>query len=226
MMRFPILSTFLTALALAAPAAAQKVQVIDHAGERANAIMLFFGDSVQGAISIDHGQPMWKASYDGMRDQLKGHLCRLGNNWWTTMTTSADLEMGGKTIHAGAWLLALSCDDDGKFALAFLDAKKGMKQGAMPWPQDGKFQMNWKPDFTVPLEFKANANGTPVEKMTMTVKADGGDLGKCTFALDWGPHKLTSAFAVKTGKKGSDEKEEMEEDEAHEKAGKKKDKAK
>lgn len=219
-MRFPILSTLFTALTLALPATAQKAQVFGGTGQRANSTQILFGENLVGGISVDHGQPMWKAEYDSMVDKLKGRLNRLGSNWWTTFATSFDLEIGGAKVPAGTYFLGLDCDKDGKFGLAFLDAKKGMKHGAMPFPMDNKGAMNWKPDFVCPIELHKDAAAAVVEKMTMTIKVDGNDLTG-TFTIAWGKHELVGKVAVKPAKAEKEEDEDGDEEHEH-KEGKKK----
>jgi hypothetical protein len=130
---------------------------------------------------------------------LKGKLLRLGKDWWTTFTTGADLEIGGKPLAAGSYLLALSCDADGKFALAVLDAAKGMKGGALPWP-DRSGKRNWEPDLLIPLEHSKDAANRS-DKLTIALLANGEDLQNGKLQLHWGPHQLTAKLAVHAGKK-------------------------
>lgn len=195
-MRFPFVTTALAALCLSLPVAAQKVQVFGGNGDRAATSQILFGEGLMAGMSITYGQPVWKDSHNAMMEKLKGKLLRLGKDWWTTFTTSSDVEIGGVKIAAGAYLLGLHCDKDGKFSLAGIDAGKAMKAGAMPWPMDEEGNMNWKPDFLVPLQLNKDASKESVEKLTMTLAANGDDLSKGTFTLAWGTHTLTAPMAV------------------------------
>ncbi|MCR9243590.1 MAG: DUF2911 domain-containing protein [bacterium] len=193
-MRFPLLASALAALCLAATSTAQ-VQVFGGSTERHSTSQILFGQGIAAGIAIEHGQPVWKDSYDGMLDQLKGKLLRLGANWWTTMTTSVPLEFGKTKVPAGSYLLGLHCDDAGTFSLTFLDANKGLKAGALPFPMQGK--MNWKPDMTAKLEMHKDAAKEVQKKMKMMLKVDGKNLDNGLLTLAWGKHKLTAKFAVK-----------------------------
>jgi hypothetical protein len=200
-MRIPFLAKSLTLLCLALPATAQKVQVFGGNGDRAATSQILFGNGVMAGMSITYGQPQWQDNYDGMLDKLKGKLLRLGKDWWTTFTSSADVEIGGVKIPAGAYLLGLSCDKDGKFALAVLDAAKALKAAATPWPIDDAGNMNWKPDMLIPLTLNQGTAKESAEKLTITLQANGDDLAKGTFTLAWGKHTLTAPLAVLVAKK-------------------------
>jgi len=199
-MRLPTLSAAFAALCLALPATAQKLHVIEGKGERAQTSVLFFGENVMGGMQFIYTAPLWKDSYDGMFDQLKGKLHRLGKDWWTTFNTTADVDFGGTKVPAGCYVVGLECDKDGKFSLALLDATKAMKQGAMPFPVTEDGGMNWKPEIRVPLTLNKDGAKESAEKMTMTLKVEGEDLAKGSFTFAWGKHTLTAPVAVQLPK--------------------------
>ncbi len=193
-MRFPLFAGVVAAFVLALPTAAQ-VRVFGGDSERAATSQIVFGSDLAAGISIEHGQPVWKDEYDGMLDSLKGKLLRLGSNWWTTMTTSVDLEISGQKVPAGAYLLGLHCSEKGVFSLTFLEATKGLKAGALPFMMQGK--MNWKPDFTAELKLNKGAAEKVQKTMKMRVKVDGDDFDNGSFTLAWGKHTLTAKLALK-----------------------------
>ncbi|MCA8951929.1 MAG: DUF2911 domain-containing protein [Planctomycetes bacterium] len=184
-------------LGLAAAAPSQNVQVFGEPHTRGATTQILFGDGIMAGISIEHGTPAWKDEYNGMLDHLKGRLLRLGSNWWTTMTTSVDLEFGGQKVPAGAYLLGLHCDEDGKFAMTFLEATKGLKAGALPFAtSEDRKSMNWKPDFMAPLKLMKDASDEVAEEMHMELKINP-DL-KGTYTLSWGKHQLVADVHVMT----------------------------
>ena len=195
-MRLPFLTAALAALSFALPAVAQKVQVFGGTGPRAASTLILFGDNLAGGMSVTHGDPAWKPEYDGMLDKVKGKLNRLGKDWWTTFTTTVDLEIGGTMVPAGAYLVGLDCSAEGKFGLAFLEATKGMKQGALPFALPPQNEMNWKPDFIAPLQLNKDASETVVEKMKIELTSDKEDRSKGTFTIAWGKHTLTGAMQL------------------------------
>lgn len=201
-MRLSLIATAFATFCLALPTTAQKVQVFGGNSERNATTQILFGENLAGGISIEHGQPMWQDSHDEMLPKLKGKLLRLGKDWWTTMTTSFALNIGGTKVPAGSYLVGLNCDQDGEFALALLEATKGLKAGALPFSMNEAGSMNWKPDYLCPLDMKKGTADEVVEKMTMTLKIDGATLAG-SYTLAWGTHQLVSVVTVSTGK-GSD----------------------
>ncbi|MBX3461959.1 MAG: DUF2911 domain-containing protein [Planctomycetes bacterium] len=190
-MRLPILTAALAALTFVLPAAAQKVRVFGGNTQRACSSVLLFGEGVMAGITVTYGQPEWQAEYEQMLDRLKGKLNRLGKDLWTTFLNSCDVEIGGTKIPAGSWVVGLSCDADGNFGLAFLDATKAMQAGTMPFgPQ------TWKPDHVAPMELRRDASKDAVAKMTMELKAEADEPTRGTFTLSWGRHQLVGALAI------------------------------
>jgi Protein of unknown function (DUF2911) len=203
----PKVLSVLAALSCVAAVPAQ-MRVMGGPAERAAAWMVFFGKGPSGrqemgGIAVQYGQPKWKAAYDADFDKfeqtVKGKINRLGKDWWTTFASNFDLEVGGTHIPAGTYYLGVSCDQDGKFSLAFLDATKAMKDGNMPFgPQ------KWQPDHLAPVEFKKDVASEDVEKMTMALDKDAKDPSKATFTISWGKHQLVTDIHVLFGGAGSD----------------------
>lgn len=196
-MRFPTFTAALAALCFALPTTAQKITGADHTGERAETRMMIYNDdfSVFAMASLTHGQPAWQKEYDSMLDKLKGKINRLGKDWFTTLITSSELEIGGAKIPAGSYIVGLSCDKDGKFGLALMCSTKAMKEGVNP------FVGTWKPEVTVPLTLNKGSSKESVELMTMTFKAEENGGGKGTFTLAWGTHTLTAPVMLHAPKK-------------------------
>ncbi len=180
------------ALCLALPSFAQDANAQKVSGGNADTkrgetrIIAYTEDfSVFALASVTYGQPEWKAEYDGMLDKLKGKNSRLGKDWFTTLITSSELEMGGKKIAPGSYIVGIHCDQDGKFGLSLADSSKAMKDGLNPF-------MDWKPEIIVPLTLNKGAAKEAVKLMTMTFQAKAEDGGKGTFTLAWGTHTLTT----------------------------------
>ncbi len=130
-----------------------------------------------------------------MMDKLKGKMNRLGKDWFTTLITSSELEIGGAKIAAGSYVVGLHCDKDGKFALAFMDSSKAMKDGINPFGGD------WKPEIVAPLTLNKGVAKDSVSKMTMTFTSEENGGGKATFTLAWGKHTLTAPAQLHAPKK-------------------------
>ncbi|MFY9341753.1 MAG: hypothetical protein WAT39_04645 [Planctomycetota bacterium] len=195
-MRLPLLTAAFAALCLTLPATAQKIQGADANSMRNETrIMVYTEDfSVFAMASLTHGQPEWKAEYDGKFDSLKGKTNRLGKDWFTTLITSSEFEIGGTRLAAGSYVVGLHCDKDGKFSLAFMDSSKAMKDGVNPF-------MDWKPEVSAALTLNKDSAKESVVKMTMTFAAEKGGAGKGTFTLAWGKHTLTAPCQLHAPKK-------------------------
>ena len=196
-MRFPFVTAAFAALCFALPTAAQKVAGhSDGSMRNETRIMVFSEDfKVFAMASLTHGQPDWKAEYDTMFDKLKGKINRLGKDWFTTLITSSELEIGGAKIAPGSYVVGLHCDKDGKFGLALMDSSKAMKDGVTPFVTD------WKPEVLVPLTLNKDVAKEVVGKMTMTFDAQKGGSGEGTFTLAWGKHTLTAPVMLHAPKK-------------------------
>jgi len=81
-----------------------------------------------GQFAIDYGRPVWKKDYEDSPKfdaMTKGHVYRLGSNFWTTLDTDMPLQIAGKNIPAGSWYLGLHRSDDGAtWSLVFIDPAK------------------------------------------------------------------------------------------------------
>jgi hypothetical protein len=202
-MRFPLLAA-LAAACLAFPVVAQTESHAMSSTRNETRMLMFTRPDFSGfaMASLTHGQPAWKPEYDGNLEKLevdgksvKGAVLRLGKDWWTTLITSSEFEIGGAKIAPGSYVVGLQCDKDGKFALALMDSTKAMKEGVTP------FTPNWKPEILAPLTLNKGAAKEPVEKMTMTFTGDQSAVGKGTFTLAWGKHTLTAPVQLHAPKK-------------------------
>jgi len=81
-----------------------------------------------GQFAIDYGRPVWKKDYEDTAKfdaMTKGHVYRLGSNFWTTLDSDMPLNIAGTTIPAGLWYLGLQRSADGAmWSLVFIDPMK------------------------------------------------------------------------------------------------------
>lgn len=74
--------------------------------ERHSSRVLYFGNGgIAGQYAVETGQPVWKEQYAA---QIKnsaqvpdGRRVRMGNNFWSTIETTIDLEIGGAALPVG-----------------------------------------------------------------------------------------------------------------------------
>lgn len=186
-MRFPLLPAAIAALCLTVPAAAQKVTATGASSTRAETRIVAFteGFTKFAMASLTYGQPGWKPEYDAQVDTLKGKTNRLGKDWFTTLITSSELELGGVKIAPGSYIVGVHVDAEGKFALALMDSTKAMQQQVNPFT-------DWKPEITVPVTMDKGGAPEVVQQMTITFAAKPTDEGgKGTLTIAWGKHTLT-----------------------------------
>ena len=183
-----ILTAAVTAAFLSTPVSAQ-LEVFGGAGVRASTMVGYWSDATQSAtgLAIQYGQGQWKDEYDQKLDQLKGKRARLGKDWWTTLDTSLKLDFGGVTVPPGSYFLGLQCDQDGKFALALLDANKALAASAMPFLESA-----WKIDLSVPMTLEKGVLKQTVERMTIALEPRKDDESKITLSITWGKHRLSA----------------------------------
>ena len=187
----PLFRAAIAALCLAALTLAQGVQVYNFDGPRRASNIVLFGADMTAGVTVVHGQPEWKKDYDGMLGMLKGKTHRLGKDLWTTLMTSAPVELGGVKIDPGCYCCGLHCDKDGKFSLALMDATRAMKKGLMPFgPQ------TWKPESAIPLKFEKDASNIVISKMMIDLRGDKADKMKGRFQILWGTHRLSAPMKI------------------------------
>jgi hypothetical protein len=81
-------------------------------------------DGKQAFAIVDHGTPPWKAEYAAAASKLKkGERWRLGQNWWTTLSSDVPLLLGGKKVAPGVYHLALERDAGSGFSLVLAAAE-------------------------------------------------------------------------------------------------------
>lgn len=170
--------------------------------DRRAATMVLFHEAEGAAagVSVSYSQPMWKDEYDQQFDQLKGKNLRLGKNWWTSLDTSAALELGGTKINAGAYYLGLHCDQSGKFSLLVFEADKAMKTGLMPFMPEA-----WKGATKVPMQLEQGKAETVATKMDIKLEGGKDDPLQGKFVIHWGKHRLVADLRVHAGKSGGAE---------------------
>lgn len=215
MMRIPFAVAALAALSFA-PITAQQVYGGPDEDRNASTLMVF-GQDLMAAVSISYSQPTWKDEYNQQLDSLKGQKLRFGKNWWTTMQTGTSLEIAGKHLDAGSYVLGLECDKDGKFWLLVMGADWAMKNKVMPWATD-----SWTNETKIALDFGKDALKKSVEKMEVEISADKDNPSKGAFAIRWGKHALTAKvhYAPKASKASEASAEKMKKAETMKKADK------
>ena len=146
------------------------VPVLAHAAPRGEAKALVAGK----AVSIDYGRP----SLNG-RDPLSlatpGEPWRMGADGATTLTTAADLNVGGTAVPKGSYILTATKDDKGGWTLNVRD----------------------KADRKNVIANVALTGSTVTESVEMFTIELKGEKDKGTLTMNWGTNSFSASFTGK-----------------------------
>jgi hypothetical protein len=146
-----------------------------------------------GQFAIDYGRPVWKKDYEDTAKfdaMTKGHVYRLGSNFWTTLDTDMPLVIAGKTIPAGVWYLGLHRSDDGAtWSLVFIDPAKA-RAAHVDASEIERAPISFKAPMT------ADATGDMKDKLTIDLVFQRGDLKNVTLKIAWGKIQLSAPIEV------------------------------
>lgn len=176
-------------MTVAAPSAAQTLSAAPST--RATAVVTLTAPRVQGqapaaakTITVDYGQPHARGRAVPTELATEGTVWRTGANSSTTLTTQADLTIGGVAVPAGAYSL-YSIREGGKY---FLIINRNTGQWGTEYDKS-------KDLARVPLT--ARTLHEPVESLQIAFvpPASGPAAGKLTIA--WGTLHLSTDWAAK-----------------------------
>ena len=165
--------------------------------DRASARLLYWNgpaNAADGQLAINYGRPVWKKEYDNpatFDKMTKGQIWRMGSNFWTNLYTDVPVTIGGKSISPGLYFLGMQRSADGSsWNLAFIDPVKVRKSRI-----DAFDIRKATVEFTAPMTVEP-ASGDAVEKLTITLASDQGDIRSATLKVAWGHLALTAPVHV------------------------------
>ncbi len=149
-----------------------------------------------GRISVEHGKPAWPAELEAgesFDDATVGKLWRLGNNKWTTLDTNLPLRFGARRVEPGIYYLLVQRSEPSVWRLAFVTPSSAIPHLMDAW--DAQARPREVPvQFSVPLSHSPGA--AKKLELDITLALDPSDPSKASLAIEWGPHRLESAFAI------------------------------
>ncbi len=151
-----------------------------------------------GRVSIEHGKPSWPSELEAEESfdaATVGKLWRLGNNKWTTLDTNLALRFGDRRVAPGIYYLLIQRPEPSEWRLAFVSPAAVMPHFMDAWaaqarPKEVPLQ------FSVPLRHSVGAMKKP--ELDITLSLDPAELSNGSVAIEWGPHRLESGFAIET----------------------------
>ena len=184
------------AAALSAPASAQ-VRVFGGDETRGTSTRMVVTPKFEpvAMLFVQHGTPPWKPEYDqmiaGMKKAPKAMNLRLGQNYWSSFTTSVPVTIGGATVPAGQHYLGLRIEG-GKMHVSFYEVAKAHAAKMTPWMPKG-----YKSGAHGVLELKKAEKAT--EKLLISLR--GETMKEMSFNIHWGKYQLTAP--IRPAKAGS-----------------------
>jgi hypothetical protein len=146
-------------------------------------------------VSIDYGQPELKGRDLGelMKQLPPDRIWRAGENQVSTLTTKADLMIGGTKVPAGKYSVYVHAGESGEWSF-ILNKDLGVPLGKIfdgapdnmknePWPHLGDYTEAIKAQEVVRAPMKRVENAPKTEKFTMSF-AEQGEGAELTLA--WG----------------------------------------
>ena len=149
----------------------------------ATRIFYWFGPSSAGQVSIDFGQPRWKAQYGAFLTKPSGRRWRFGQNFWTTLDTNMPLELGGVEVPVGLYYVVLQHREQG-LELVLLDPAK-VRARRLDAYEAGKTDGG----IVVPLQKAAAA--VPAQRLAFELQVDRERKDCGVLRLRFGPHELS-----------------------------------
>jgi Protein of unknown function (DUF2911) len=148
-------------------------------------------------VAVEYGQPsLHGRSFDELMKQLpEDRMWRTGTDQVTTLTSAADLEIGGTKVPAGKYTLYVHCPVEGPYSLA-INSDLGQPLGKIfaqappnlanePWPHfEYKKEIADKEVARVPM--KKLAVDAPADRFTVTLTpAEHG----AVMTMTWGDRR-------------------------------------
>lgn len=187
--RFAALCEKVKSLAKSAPAMQAFAQTTDRSSAR---LAYFSRTGSPGQLAIDYGNLQWRDEFEAAIGNAKmaGKPWRLGRDFWTTLDSSIDLQIGGVDVPAGYYYLTAARQEDGSFTLGVHDAAEVKKQRLDP-----VFSSRLAGGLTVPLQHDTDAE--PAAKLQIGIALDAGskDHGKLT--IRFGRHRLQAPVTLR-----------------------------
>lgn len=147
-----------------------------------------------GQVAVDYTAVPWHDKYAAMVEspEMLGKRWRLGGDFWTTLDTSVDAEIGGVAVPAGHYYLTLVQREAGHPLLCVHDAAEVKKQRLDPF-QAARVQGG----IEIPL---AMSKGEKVAAhLDLGIHVEKGSLDHATFDVRFGPFVLTAPVLLKVG---------------------------
>jgi tetratricopeptide (TPR) repeat protein len=147
--------------------------------------------SSPGQIVIDYSPIGWKDEYEAAiaAGKNKGEKWRFGADFWTSLDTSLDVQLGSVNVPAGYYYQTLEQRDADQFVLALHDAATVKKQRL-----DASMANKLQGGIEIPMQHKSGTDAAP--NLDIALALDSGKTAG-NLVVRFGTHTLTAPFTVK-----------------------------
>jgi len=154
----------------------------------------WLGRSGEQTVAIDHGQPLWRAEYEGFLAAQELQPLVLGKGASTELRNDVELSLGDRKLPAGRWYVGARRDAKQQWDLAFFAAVKADATGRV-W----RTLVSTEPDLRVRMAFTRETDSVAAFEITLA-ESKHAPTG-LSLAMAWGPFRLrtelTAAFDVR-----------------------------
>jgi hypothetical protein len=161
-----------------------------EASQRGNTRIFYWGGNRSaGQLTVDYGQPPWKAAYNQTLQNLQKQRWRLGQNFWTNLDTNIDLTLGEAEVEAGYYYLALGQNEDQDYVLWVLDPAPIREQKLDSYHA-------WKTTGGIPVVLDHEDGQQPAQKLQIQLLLDPKERDEAQLVIRFGPHKLSAPITM------------------------------
>ncbi len=172
--------------------APKKVRAYYNPGDRKSVRVAFFTQTAAPQAVLSYGVPVWKNEYQKVVEagKVDGKRWRLGIDAWTTLDTSAEMTIGGKTLAPGLYYLTLERSVKGEYTLAFNDAAEVRKLRL------DAFQCA-QTKGGVEVAMTASKADRTAEALVIDLEVNEADQASGELSIAFGPYRLAVPYTIK-----------------------------
>ncbi|MEO6593748.1 MAG: hypothetical protein ABIP94_03235 [Planctomycetota bacterium] len=153
-------------------------------------IFYWFGPDSAGQVAVDFGRQRWQPAHAKFLRPPGGPRWRFGENFWTSLDTNMQLELGGVLVEPGQYYLVLENVDEKGPQLVLLDPQE-VRRRRLDAFEASKTTGGQR----VPLAASASEQSASGLDIELVVDGKQGDRGE--LRIRFGPHLMTAPLVMR-----------------------------
>jgi len=145
------------------------------------------GLSGEQSVSVEYGQPAWRADYERLPREATPLI--LGRGALTTLRTDVELAFGAQKLARGRWYVGARCDEQQQWSLALFAADRVDASG-----HGATTMLSTEPDLRIPVRLTRETESVELFEVTLTDRK--GTPHDLVLGMAWGPYRLRVDFAA------------------------------